>query len=254
MLHVYVTCLSDASRLKAQSHNIPGVEIKAVILDFGGTLSMGDLDAEPYHESLMAILTARGLPIGMAELKRALRSNLQELAKVRDRGLERTFEAVYSDFLGDLGIYPDLELLEELHEAFRANYKTDYLPCVEGVLKELSSRYMVALLSNTMSDHPRVLLKRSGYDRYFDYILCSRDVGVRKPNPEVFKIVLRELGARPEETVHVGDSVEADMVGARDAGITGVWIRTPDQPPWSGYAIGSVCELPGLLKRIEDSI
>jgi HAD superfamily hydrolase (TIGR01549 family) len=229
------------------------VEIKAVILDFGGTLSMGDLDTEPYHESLKAVLTARGFPVGMAELKKALRSNLQELAKVRDRGLERTFEAVYSDCLGDLGIYPDLELLEELHEAFRANYKTDYLPCVEGVLKELSSRYLVALLSNTMSDHPRVLLRRSGYDRYFDYILCSRDVGVRKPNPEVFKIVLRELGARPEETVHVGDSVEADMVGARDAGITGVWIMTPDQPPWSGYAIGSVCELPGLLKRMEDS-
>jgi len=229
------------------------VDIKAVILDFGGTISIGDLDTDPYHENLLAILTARGFPVEMSELKRALRSTLQELAKVRDRGLERTFEEVYSDFLGDLGIYPDFELLDELHAAFRANYKTDYLPCVEGVLKELSSLYMVALLSNTMSDHPRVLLRESGYDKYFDYILCSRDVGVRKPNPEAFRIVLRELGVRPEETVHVGDSVEADMVGARDSGITGIWVKTPDQPPWSGYAIDSVCELPGLLKRIEGS-
>jgi HAD superfamily hydrolase (TIGR01549 family) len=227
--------------------------IKAVILDFGGTLSIGDLDWDPYHENLRAILTARGFDVDMSELKGALRSALRELAKIRDRGEERTFEAVYSDFLGNLGIYPDFELLDEFHAAFRANYKTDYLPCVEGVLKELSSRYMLALLSNTMSDHPRVLLRESGYDRYFDYILCSRDVGVRKPNPEVFRIVLRELGVRPEEAVHVGDSVEADMVGARDAEITGIWIRTPDQPPWSGYTIGSVCELPGLLKRIEDS-
>jgi HAD superfamily hydrolase (TIGR01549 family) len=227
--------------------------IKAVILDFGGTLSIGDLDWDPYHENLRAILTARGFDVDMSELKGALRAALRELAKIRDRGEERTFEAVYSDFLGNLGIYPDFELLDELHAAFRTHYKTDYLPCVEGVLKELSSRYMLALLSNTMSDHPKVLLRKSGYDRYFDYILCSSDVGVRKPNPEAFRIVIRELGVRPEEAVHVGDSVEADMVGARDAGITGIWVKTPDQPPWSGYTISSVCELPGLLKRIEDS-
>jgi len=247
--------MSPYGRVKTKSvePQYTDVEIKAVILDFGGTLSMGDLDWDPYHENLRAILAARGFDVEMSELKRALRSALQELTKVRDRGGERTFEEVYSDFLGNLGIYPDFEFLEELHAAFRANYRTDYLPCVEGVLRELSSRYKLALLSNTMSDHPRVLLRESGYDRYFHYILCSRDVGVRKPNPEVFRIVLRELGVRPEEAVHVGDSVEADMVGARDSGITGIWIKTPDQPPWTGYTIGSVCELPGLLKRIEGS-
>jgi HAD superfamily hydrolase (TIGR01549 family) len=227
--------------------------IRAVILDFGGTLSMGDLDWDPYHENLLAILAVRGFDMDMGELKGALRAALRGLAKVRDGGGERTFEAVYADFLGNLGVYPDHELLDEIHTAFRTHYRTDYLPCVEGVLRELSQRYMVALLSNTMSDHPRVLLRESGYDRYFDYILCSRDVGVRKPNPEIFRIVLRELGVGPEEAVHVGDSVEADMVGARDAGITGVWVRSPDQPPWSGYAIGSVCELPGLLRRMEES-
>jgi 2-haloalkanoic acid dehalogenase type II len=227
--------------------------IRAVILDFGGTLSIGDLDWDPYHENLRAILAGRGFDVEMSELKKALRSALHELAKIRDRGRERTFEEVYSDFLGNLGIYPEPELVDELHASFRVHYRTDYLPCVEGVLRELSSQYKLALLSNTMSDHPRVLLRESGYDRYFDYILCSRDVGVRKPNPEVFRIVLRELGVRPEEAVHVGDSVEADMMGARDAGITGIWVRTSNQPPWSGYTIGSVCELPGLLKRIEDS-
>jgi putative hydrolase of the HAD superfamily len=227
------------------------MKIKAVILDFGGTLSEGDLDWDPYHLALQGILTRRGYPVEMGDLKKAIRGALQELAKVRDRGRERTFEEVYMDFLGNLGVPADEELLEELHTAFRTHYRTEYLHCAEDVLRELSSKYKVALLSNTMSDHPRVLLQQSHYDKYFTYILCSRDVGVRKPNPEVFRIVLDRLGVKPEEAVHVGDRVDADMYGARDAGITGVWIKTPDQPPWSGYAIGSICELPALLRRME---
>jgi HAD superfamily hydrolase (TIGR01549 family) len=227
------------------------MKIKAVILDFGGTLSEGDIEWDPYHTAIQGILTQKGFPVDMQNIKKAIGNALQELAKVRDRGRERTFEEVYSDFLGNLGIPPDGELLEELHAAFRTHYRTEYLPCVEDVLKRLSSKYKVALLSNTMSDHPKLLLQESGYDRYFDYILCSRDVGVRKPNPEAFKIILDKLGVKPEETVHVGDSVEADMYGARDSGITGIWIKTLSQPPWSGHAIASICELPMLLRRME---
>jgi len=227
------------------------MKIKAVILDFGGTLTQGDLDWDTYHLALQGILARRGYPVEMRGLKKAIRSALQELAKVRERGKERTFEEVYTDVLGNLGVPADHDTLEELHAAFSDHYNAEYLHCVEDVLKGLSSRYRVALLSNTMSNHPRVMLEERGYDKYFDYILCSGDVGVRKPNPEVFRIVLSRLGVEPEEAVHVGDSVEADMYGARDSGIVGVWIRTPDQPPWSGHAIGSVCELPGLLQRME---
>ena len=227
------------------------MKIKAVILDFGGTLSEGDLNWDSYHNAIQGILTREGYPVEMGDIKKAIRAALHGLAKVRDRGMERTFEEVYSGFLGDLGVPAGNELLEELHGAFRAHYETEYLHCTEDVLRELSSRYKVALLSNTMSDHPRVLLEESGYDRYFTYILCSRDVGVRKPNPEAFRIVLDKLQVSPEEAVHVGDRVDADMMGARDFGITGVWIRTPDQLPWSGHAIGSICELPALLRRME---
>lgn len=49
----------------------------------------------------------------------------------------------------------------------------------------------------------------------------------------------------------VGDSVEADMYGARDSGITGVWIKTPDQPVWNGHAIASICDLPAFLKVLD---
>jgi len=55
---------------------------------------------------------------------------------------------------------------------------------------------------------------------------------------------------KPSEAVHVGDSVEEDMIGARDSDVTGIWIKTPDRPSWSGYAISSICELPEFLEKL----
>ena len=228
------------------------MDIKAVILDFGGTLADGGLDWNPYHEAIRSILASYGNNIPMKTLKRALRAALADLNKIRAKGKEMTFEEVYSNFLSKLEVRYDNEMLEYLHENFKKHYLSPFIPCVEEVLKKLSSKYKVALLSNTMSDQPRLLLEEAGYDKYFDAIYCSRDLGVRKPNPEIFDIVLTELGVHPVETVHVGDSVEADMYGARESGITGVWIKTPDQPVWNGHAISSICELPVILKAIAD--
>lgn len=228
------------------------MKIKAVLLDFGGTLASGGLDWEPYHESIRNYLISHGYNIAMPDLKKALRGTLAELERYRATGKDRTFEEVYSVFLGKLGILHDDEALEWLHDNFKVHYKTSFYPCVETLLRELSTKFKLALVSNTMSDQPRLLLQESKMDQYFDLMICSRDLGVRKPNPEIFKIVLEKIGAKPSETVHVGDNVEADMYGARDAGITGIWIKTPDQPPWSGYAISSICELSQLLRTITD--
>ncbi|HHL41456.1 MAG TPA: HAD family hydrolase, partial [Candidatus Bathyarchaeota archaeon] len=136
---------------------------------------------------------------------------------------------------------------------FKTHYKTSFYPCIEELLKGLDAKYKVAMVSNTMSDQPRMLLEEANLDQYFDLLICSRDLAVRKPNPEIFRIVLDRIDAKPSETVHVGDSVEADMYGARNAGITGIWIKTPNQPPWNGYAIGNICELPAMLKALEKS-
>jgi HAD superfamily hydrolase (TIGR01549 family) len=228
------------------------MEIKAVLLDFGGTLVSGGLEWDPYHESIRNYLLSHGYNIEMRDLKKALRGALANLEKTRSKGLEMTFEEVYSIFLNKLGISHDDLMLEWLHENFRNYYKTSFYPCVEDILRDLSSKYKVAMISNTMSDQPKLLLREANMDQYFDLLICSRDLGVRKPNPEVFKIVLEQIKVKPSETVHVGDSVEADMYGARDSGITGIWIKTQDQPPWNGYAISSICELSRFLETLRD--
>ena len=226
------------------------MDIKAVILDFGGTLSDGELDWDPYHETIRSFLLSHGYFMPMKDLKKSLRGALAHLNRVRAKGREMRFEEVYALFLDDLDVRYDREMIDYLHDNFRKHYNTHFYPCAESVLKELSSKYKVALLSNTMSDQPILLLKEAGLDKYFDVMYCSRDLGVRKPNPAAFEVVLTELKVHPLETVHVGDSVEADMAGARNSGITGVWIKTPDQPLWNGHAISSICDLPKFLETL----
>ena len=227
------------------------MKIKAVILDFGDTLASGSMDWNQYHIGIRGILKGYGHHVELVRLKKSIRAALDELARVRAKGNELTLEEIYESALSRVGISANGEILEAIHDAFRRHYKSAFYPCTESVLKELSLRYKLAMLSNTMSDKPRLQLEEAGLEPLFEVMICSRDLGIRKPNPKIFDYVLKELGVAPGEAVHVGDSVEADMEGAVEAGITPVWINTPSQGSWSGYAISSICELPDFLKKLE---
>lgn len=227
--------------------------VKAVILDFGGTLASGQIDWGEYHLAIQGLLKGMGFPVGLKELKKAIGASLGELEKIRSRGQEMTLEEVYGSALSKLGLPPEEDILEMIHNLFKRSYISTFYSCTEDVLERLDKHYNVALISNTMSDQPRMLLEETGLNRHFDMIVCSRDLGIRKPNPKIFEYVLDRLCVEPEEAVHVGDSIEADMEGAVDSGITPVWIKNPEESPWAGYAISSICELPGFLEKIDSS-
>jgi HAD superfamily hydrolase (TIGR01662 family) len=226
------------------------MEIKAVILDFGGTLASGAIDWDEYHEAIGVLLVGLGYNIEISHLKKAIASALKELQRIRSRGLEMTYEEVYGSVLEGLGIIPNEEILGMAHGVFKKHYVSKFYPCTEEVLRKLHLNYKLALISNTMSDQPREQLEEAILDSLFEVIVCSRDLGVRKPNPEIFKHVLGKLGVEPSQTVHVGDSVEADMLGAENVGITPIWIKTQGQEPWHGRAISSICQLPQYLEKI----
>jgi HAD superfamily hydrolase (TIGR01549 family) len=225
--------------------------VKAVILDFGGTLASGEMDWQDFHLGVLAILRSQGHSVELKKLKKAIGAALSRLERIRAQGKETTIEDVYGYALGRLGLPPDEEILEMIHDLFKERYVSTFYPSTEDVLEELAGRYKVALISNTMSDQPRLMLEEAGLDQHFEVIVCSRDLGIRKPNPKIFEHVLDRLGVGPDESVHVGDSVEADMEGAMNAGITPVWLKGPEGEPWHGYAISNICELPRFLEKIK---
>jgi HAD superfamily hydrolase (TIGR01549 family) len=226
------------------------MRIKAVFLDFGGTLAYGGIDWNEYHIAIGNLLSSLGHDVEMKKWKKAIGASIEDLWKYRSKGLERNLEEVYEDGLRRVGINADSETLILIHDTFKRYYRSTFFPCTEETLRKLAERYKLALISNTMSDQPREMLEETGLNSLFEIIICSRDLGIRKPNPDIFNHVLSELSVMSSETVHVGDSVEADMEGAVNSGITPIWIRTP-KSYWSGHTISNICDLPSFLEKLQ---
>ncbi len=85
-------------------------------------------------------------------------------------------------------------------------------------IRELKKEYKIGLISSAESDFIRNLMNKNNLENLFDSIVISSEVGLVKPNPEIYNISLRELSVLPEEAVFIDDR-ESNIIGARDAGI-----------------------------------
>ena len=83
-----------------------------------------------------------------------------------------------------------------------------------------------AIVSNGPSDMQRAALAKVDIMHFFDAVLVSgdADVAVRKPNPQIFLQACSRLGVPPERTLMIGDNEEADITGARSAGLTALHV------------------------------
>jgi putative hydrolase of the HAD superfamily len=144
----------------------------------------------------------------------------------------------------------DPEYFRELYEHFAGPEPWRVYPDVLPALEELRRRgYRLAVLSN-WDARLRPLLIALGLARHFDWLGVSSELGVHKPDPRIFERAARSLGVPPGAIVHVGDSFEEDVAGARAAGWRAVWLArdggVADGP--AGPALTSLAGLPGWLR------
>ena len=103
----------------------------------------------------------------------------------------------------------------------------------------------LAVVSNWDVSLHDVLERTAPARRCVDAVVISAELGVAKPDPAIFRAALERLGASAAEAIHVGDSVEADVAGARAAGLEAVLVaRNGAQAP-AGVRV--VASLDGLL-------
>ncbi|MDP2950561.1 MAG: HAD-IA family hydrolase [Chloroflexota bacterium] len=88
--------------------------------------------------------------------------------------------------------------------------------------------FLLGSVTNRAFGGPRFLAEMGEYgiDGYFQVISISCDVGYMKPHPAIFHHALEALGVAPEETMMVGDSLRADVGGAKALGMTAAWKRS----------------------------
>lgn len=100
-------------------------------------------------------------------------------------------------------------------------------PEVPDVLRTLSGRFDLAIVSN-FDGRLRMILEHLGVSKFFLRVFLSSELGADKPDPEIFRRALRLSGARPAETLHVGDDPVRDWQGARSAGLATFELKRPE--------------------------
>jgi putative hydrolase of the HAD superfamily len=122
-----------------------------------------------------------------------------------------------------LGMSGDLDgFLGALWDSFGRPENWRLFPDVEGVLVELRARgYHLGMVSNWDS---RLfdICRELGISPHFDFLLASAATGMEKPDRRIFQAALRKAKVPANRAIHVGDDYEADVLGARGAGIHAV--------------------------------
>jgi putative hydrolase of the HAD superfamily len=90
-------------------------------------------------------------------------------------------------------------------------------------------------------------LGRHGLQPFVQFVLSSADIGVRKPHPAIFEAALSQLGACPERTWFVGDTMKEDIVGASRAGLWPIWLSRDPLSPQVDFPVFQVRDCEELL-------
>ena len=121
-------------------------------------------------------------------------------------------------------------------------------------LERLSRRRIkLAVISNVSSHEVAIrILKNVGLRKYFDQVITSAHTGIRKPDPGIFLYALLQFGLKPAEAVHVGDSEEHDVRGAKTVGIKTVLIsrRARRSETIADYHFRNLAEAASLLESL----
>ena len=97
------------------------------------------------------------------------------------------------------------------------------------ILDYLKPNYQMHIITNGFSEVQYRKLVNSKIDVYFDKIITSEAVGVKKPNPKIFEYALQQAGAKIKESVMIGDNWEADIMGAKDFGMKVIFCNFENQ-------------------------
>ena len=114
------------------------------------------------------------------------------------------------------------------HYVRTSPYKTELIEGAIEMLETLKQRgHKMSLLTNGFEEIQHIKVESSGLSNYFEEVLTSDALGYKKPNPEIFKLALQKMGVNASDSVMLGDSLEADIIGAKTVGMGQVFFN-PD--------------------------
>ncbi|MCM1319997.1 MAG: HAD family hydrolase [Muribaculaceae bacterium] len=205
-------------------------KVKGIIFDYGGTL---DTRGDHWSHVIWNAYQQAGVLVeyeafrdayvyGERELARTLHilphHNFHDLLLIKMQ-IELQYLAD-GQFINPEEIQPKAKAIADL--CYQA--AGDCIAETKPVLKQLHKRYPMVLVSNFYGN-VQAVLKDFGIDQYFDKIIESAVVGIRKPDPRIFELGVQALNMKPEHVLVVGDSYKKDIAPAMSIGCQTIWIK-----------------------------
>ncbi len=145
------------------------------------------------------------------------------------------------------------------HDDKVANFEKDYIhlapqktalfPGCMAMLQSLYANFSMHIITNGFEETQHIKLAKSGLSPFFDKIITSDKIGVNKPEAKIFVEAMRQAGADRKNSLMIGDSLLADIIGARNVGIDQVFFNPHSNQHQEkvSFEIKALDELPGLL-------
>ncbi|MDE2836543.1 MAG: HAD family hydrolase [Chloroflexota bacterium] len=233
--------------------------IRAAFFDFYGTLA----DWPSAEDLQQAAAAAEGIAIERSAVGSAYQTANAYLDEENAKGpvRQRTQEerdAVFAEYerrllagAGAADVSPDVAF--RVWERVRsAPEELTLLPDATAALAELRALDLTLGVISNMGLELDALLDRLGIGEYLQVRATSGSAGVTKPHPRIFRLALAQAGVQPGEAVHIGDSIAADVEGARGAGITPVFVQRAPGPsaPAGVKVVGSLTEAAAYVRSL----
>ncbi len=249
----------------------PIFAFKVIFFDLGSTLIYSKDPWPPIYaqadQALEQTLEQAGIRLEVTTYFNEYATFLDSYYSNRGASLvEKTTFSLLNDLLEQNGykdVHPSVvrKALDAMYSITQQNWylETDAIPTLNALREK---GYCLGMISNTSDDNNvQQLVDRFHLRPYFDTILTSAGCGFRKPDERIFQLGLASFGFPPEQTAMVGDTLEADILGANQLGMYSIWITrrvelpSEDELPIQPQAvITALDQIPALLAEIENDM
>lgn len=196
-------------------------KLKGILFDYGHTLVYYPQIEKTHLVAARNVQNRiRDLGVSVDALKI---QKLVETFQQRTENVVMSMEEEFSEILSILGVSNCSQ--DDLHEIIRAHWRP-YIQnvrprqSVKKLLKYLKKMgFKLGIVANIWGAGMDPVIERLGLKKFFDTTIASIEVGLKKPDPGIFRLALDHLGLNTEEVIMVGDNPKTDIQGAHNLGI-----------------------------------
>ena len=226
-------------------------KIKAVFFDVDDTLYDSTLQAETARKNAIKAMIGAGLNLSEQEAMKSLK----RIVKKFGSNYPRHFHELLKESGHDNNPHIIAAGLVAYHNT-KLTYLVPFRDTVPTLLSLRDRNYKLGVITNGLAVKQWEKLIRLGVQHVFDVVIISKETGLKKPDPEIFRLALKEIGCKPGEAAMLGDRVDRDIAGANEVGMLTVQLmkgrrRNPPKDPKEepDYVVPDLRDILDILEK-----